>query len=177
MKFENVNALYCDPNAFIKNKEKKIESAKKIVFQEPYETLPNFYINNNFKKKDCESVKEFKKDSHPHKKEGDCNKHKPCNNNKSNFGFDIKSLLPLLTSLGGGANNSLNISNMISMLGGGLGGNVNTQGEFDFTKLLSSFLNNKDGLNILGGLFKKKEKPNTQIKSSDIPIKNYTRVE
>jgi len=57
MEFEDSRfAIFADPNAYIQNfnmpdcAEKEI---KKIVFQEPYETLSNFYLNNNFTKHDC----------------------------------------------------------------------------------------------------------------------------
>ena len=52
------NALFTEPNAYIQkfNADCKEKEIKKIVFQEPYETLPNFYINNNFIKHKCDCV-------------------------------------------------------------------------------------------------------------------------
>ncbi len=56
MDFEdNLNSLYCDPNAYIQRFEKNKET-KKIVFQEPYECLPSYYINNDLKKHNCDCV-------------------------------------------------------------------------------------------------------------------------
>ena len=52
-------ALFTEPNAYVQNYNnancdcKKEKERKKIVFQEPYETLPNFYVNNNFTKHNC----------------------------------------------------------------------------------------------------------------------------
>ena len=62
MEFEDSrNALYCDPNAYIMG-TKKHNEIKKVVFSEPYETLPNRYINNNFNKKGCDFCAEKKEE-------------------------------------------------------------------------------------------------------------------
>ncbi len=66
---DNSSALYSDPNAYIQRCE--CADTKKVVFSEPYETMPNFYLNNNFKKGDCSCNKKDK--SLPFK--DDCNFH------------------------------------------------------------------------------------------------------
>lgn len=51
---DNSNNLYADPNAYILGC--KSCKPQKVVFSEPYETLPNFYIDNNFTRKNCSCV-------------------------------------------------------------------------------------------------------------------------
>ena len=210
MEFEDSRfALFPEPNAYIQNFNKptqKDKEIKKIVFQEPYECLPNFYINNNFTKRDCNCVKNnnskgctcdnikhlnnqynnlLPKDNCRFDNNSHCQHNENCNNTKSQknngFGFDIKSLFPLLSlfNKGGGAdlsqlvglfNNSSNSQN---------GNNSNPM------NLISSILSNKDAmsgiLNMFKGgglnLFGKKQTPKKELKTSDFEIKNYTRVE
>ena len=162
MEFEdNKNAFYCDPNAYIQNCSN--QQTQKVVFQEPYECLPNRYLNNNFKKHDCNCVP-------TPKSKCDCKKEQKPKPN-SPFSFDIKNLLPILSGLSGG--NNAGIGNIISMLSkGGTSGD----GGFDISKILSLFLSG-GGSNLLGGMFNKTTKKEQLIKSTDIPIKNYTRVD
>ena len=157
------NALFVEPNAYIQKFNKEEKGIKKIVFQEPYECLPNFYIDNNFKKGNCECVLKPKEECFKDNKKNDC-----CNNKG---GFNIQSLLPLLTILGkGGGTDFSQISNLLN-------GNSNPM------NLISTLLSNKDGLSNILKLFKggglnlnnKKEKP--KLKETDFEIKNYTRVE
>lgn len=221
MEFEDSRlALFSEPNAFIQNfnnpkqKEKEI---KKIVFQEPYETLPNFYINNNFTKHNCDCVKGH------NSKDCNCDKDKHFRNNQSNnlfpkdnfcynhdcncnhenlnsknycqhddnchnvnssklngFGFDLKSLLPLLGMFnkGGGAD----LGSIVSLLNNNVksqdGNNSNPM------NLISSLLSNKDAvsgiLNMFKGgglnMFNKKQSIKKELKTTDFEIKNYTRV-
>jgi len=51
--FKNESSLYVDPNAYIVGVKKE---QKKVVFSEPYECLPSYYANNNFKKVNCNCV-------------------------------------------------------------------------------------------------------------------------
>lgn len=171
MEFEdNKNAMYCDPNAYILSNKK--QQTKKVVFQEPYECLPNRYLNNNFNKHGCDFCCKPKPKQRP---KCDCEKENcKSQNPNSSFPFDVKDFFPLLSGIGG-VNNS-GIGNIISMLGNvGIGGNNSGSG-FDVSKVLSSLMSNGGG-NLLNGLFKKRDKKEHNIKSTDIPIKNYTRVE
>ena len=130
MEFEdNKNAIYCDPNAYIQGVKK--QQTKKVVFQEPYECLPNRYLNHNFNKHDCDFCCPPKPKEIP---KCDCEKgHK---NNKSNFSFpfDITNLLPILSGLGGG--NGAGIGNIISMLGKGAKTSKDGASGFDISKIL-----------------------------------------
>ena len=101
------SALFVEPGAYIyshqktnkDNKEKK--GIKKVVFQEPYDCLPNFYFNNNFKKGNCDCVP----------------KPKPKQEMKQScLPFDFKSLAPLLGSFNKGAD----LGNILSMFNGGV---------------------------------------------------------
>ena len=203
------NALYCDPNAYIQ-KVKKIDKCepRKVVFQEPYETLPNFYINNNFTKHNCDCVSSNQNNNHKlnlnncddnsgcgnknfNNKHGNCNSNNQCehNNNCHNsnfqknngFGFDVKSLLPLLSlfNKGGGAD----FSQLVGLLNNTNNSqNVNNSNSIG---LISSLMSNKDAmsgiLNIFKGgglnLFGKKQTAKKELKTTDYEIKNYTRVE
>ena len=44
------NALFCDPNAYIQNFKNNKKQTEKVVFQQPYEHMSNFYIDNEFSK-------------------------------------------------------------------------------------------------------------------------------
>lgn len=82
MEFEDSrNALFCDPNAYIQKIEKRDKcEPRKVVFQEPYDNLPNFYINNNFKKGDCNCISDNSKNHNSNSNNHDCN----CNHNSNN---------------------------------------------------------------------------------------------
>ncbi len=170
---DRADALFCDPNAYIQNwgynvceppkKNKKCEQGfcqhppKKVVFSEPYETVPNFYINNDFKKGNCSCIPKPKPKCPPPPKP---------------FPFDIKNLLPLLSGLM--KNNSGGLGNILSMLNNN---NGEEKPNFDISSLISS-LSNSGALTNLFNVFKPKEKsPQKEITSTDYEIKNYTRVE
>ena len=165
------NALFCEPNAYVQNFNRK-ETPKKIVFSEPYECAPNFYINNNFKKRDCECVK---KDKHEHcacnKKEEkpNCNCNNQIKGNK-NFlsGFNLQSVLPMLGLFNKSGKGGLDLANIMSLLGG--------KGE---NNILTNLLGNKDMLSNITSMFtaKKEQVDAKKIKPTEIDIKHYTRVE
>lgn len=196
------NALYCDPNAFIQRIEKKEDcKRKKIVFQEPYESLPAFYINNNFQKHDCACVPKFNHDCknssfinprcNEHNNDCKCNDnncknstgcngkcHQEISSKPSPFGFDLKSLLPLLSlfNKGGGADFSQLVGLFNNANNSQNGNNSNPM------SFISSILSNTDSMNGImrlfsgGGLTKTQPKKNN-LKTTDFEIKNYTRVE
>jgi len=171
---DNKNAIYCDPNAYILNYKCETKT-RKVVFQEPYECLPPFHINNNFKKHNCKCVCGNGNKSNQNCKKEEKNKNY---NSKSNvpFSFDLKSLLPLL-SLFSGTGNNTGLSDILSMIGNGCEDGKNNSSSLDFSKVISTFLNNGNGLNFLSGLIKRPQKKEHEMKSTDVPIKNYTRVE
>ncbi len=202
MEFEDSrNALFPEPNACIQRFEKREKATKKIVFQEPYECLPNHYINNNFTKHDCDCVSKSRKEfDNKHKQKGyhdfNCNRenfnsinqyyrdgncHNDNNSKQSLFGIDIKSLLPLLSMFnkGGGAD----FSGLVGLLNNTNNSqNVNNSNPMN---MISSILSNKDVmsgiLNMFKGgglnLFGKKQTAKKELKTTDFEIKNYTRVE
>lgn len=166
MEFEDSrNALFTEPNAYIQNnislQTEQIKKPKKIIFQEPYDCLPNYYLNNGFRKNE-----ESKRKQLPIREE------KTVEKSTNLPGFDFKNLLPMLGVLGGGSTSGL----------AGLLSSVMSEGNgLDFTKLVSSLLQNKDDLSSILKLFtgKKNEikmKQNKDLKSTDFEIKNYTRV-
>lgn len=153
------NALYCDPNAYIMGTQKHKE-IKKVVFSEPYETVPNHYINNNFEKGKCDYCN--KNNCNDKKEEAN---NKPCN--KPNNSFGLSSLMPLLTMFGGKGGGMPDFSKILSNVGNGGG--------------IMSLLGNKDIINVVLNMFSSNQTKNKNIKK-DIPttefeIKNYTRVE
>ncbi len=186
MEFEDSRfALFSEPNAYIqplKRLEKEEKKVKKIVFQEPYETLPQFYLNNNFKKHDCDCVqKTFNKygSNCNHGNQNYCcnhddhNKKNNCNQNNKSIGFDLKSLLPLLGAFNKGGADISNITKLLS-----------NQSQNTSSNLISTLLSNKDMMSSIlnmfkgGGLNINKSKPaKKQLKTTDFEIKNYTRVE
>ena len=174
---DSKNALFVEPNAYInyyKHKEKcDVKPIKKVVFSEPYDCMPTFYINNNFEKGGCECV--------PNKKNKDCNNRNNCNfhdvdcncnknnqcNNKPNFSFDIKNLMPILNSFNKGGVGGLDLNSISSLF--------NSRGGFDFSKLLS----NPQLITSVMSMFANKKKSNIkreEIVCTDYEIKNYTRV-
>lgn len=171
MNFEVNGNLYHDPNAFIQSTpQKENNKPKKVVFQEPYENWPNRYLNNNFKKQDCECIpkKEEKKCECKEKKEC-CKKQKASNP----FSFNFQNLLPLLSGLN--LNSNAGIGNIISMLTNTSKSATDGVG-LDFTKLISNFISGGNGLNFLN-MFTNKTKSENKIKSTDFQIKDYERVE
>lgn len=171
MEFEDSRkALFCDPNAYIQGVNKK--ESKKIVFSEPYECAPNFYINNNFKKKDCNCTSKDKSNSNydNNKPEHhDCNCNHQNKGNKNFFsGLNLQSLLPMLGLFNKGGGGGLDLANIMSLFGG--------KGDYN---MLSNLLGNKDMLANITSLFSaKKEKNETKkIQPTEIDIKNYTKVE
>ena len=182
MDFDNTNALFPEPNAYIQNFNKKEKEQKKVVFQEPYDRLPTFYINNDFKKGDCDCVPKPKKH----------------NDLQNTFPFNLKNLLPMISSLGGSSGDGL--GNIISMLSNSGLSNLtslfssnsqtNSQNENaqtqtnnilpNFNNILSSLGGN--GLGNILNLFKifsnnsQNSKAKT-MKSSDIIIKDYKRID
>lgn len=158
MEFEDSrNALYCDPNAYIMGKKQK--EVKKVVFSEPYENVPNYYLNNNFEKGKCKFCDSDKKEKE------DC-KNSSCN--KQNTSFSLNNLMPLLTMFGGKSSSGApDLTKILSSLGNGNG--------------LMSLLANKDIMSTVLSLFagnqNKKKTSNKEIISTDFEIKKYTRVE
>ena len=173
MEFEDSRfALFPEPNAYIQKFNKDKCESKKVVFSEPYESMPAFYINNNFKKGECDCVpKQKKHDSHYEK--CDCNK----KNNNKNFNFDIKSLLPMLGMFNKGGGPDL--SSIVGML------NNNSKESNNPASLISTLMSNKDMMSAILNLFKgggfnffnKKPPQKKEVKTTDFEIKNYTRVE
>lgn len=163
MEFEDSrNALFVEPNAYIQgyniNKEGKERRPQKVVFQEPYDCLPSYYVNNGFKKGSCECVPKAKP------------KQSECKSNSA-FRFDVKSLMPLLGMFN---KNAGGLSNILSALGDGNKG-------LDLGKIISSLMQNGNGLssilNLLKGNKSSKENVNNiDLKSTDFEINNYTKV-
>ena len=154
MEFEdNRNALFVEPNAYVQDYKRKKNTPQKIVFREPYECMPNYHVDNGFKKKDCDCV---------NKKNHD----KPCNKSQQGGGFDFKAIMPMLTGLIGGTN----LGSIASLLNGkGL----------DFSKVISTILSDKNSLSAVAKLFQKggsKTENSAKPKSTDFQIKDYTRV-
>ncbi len=150
------NALFVEPNAYIQKFEStNINKPKKVVFQEPYESMPPYYLNNNFTKGDCGCLPKIKE-----------------NKNKQNQEFDFKNLMSLVSMF----TKNLNINDMVSMFTNGKDGGLNIQ------NLLSSVLSNKgmlgNVLNLFGGKKIIKDKlSKKEIIATDYEIKNYTKVE
>lgn len=152
------NALFVEPNAYITRYEKQAkDERRKVIFQEPYECIPNYYIDNGFKN---------------HKHEINKIEKMPNLQNFSKPKFDLTGFMPIL--------------NMLKKDSGGLSGimslfdDSNKNGQNGFQSLISSVLGNKDMMGMFSNLFKgfkpKSEKQEKPI-STDYEIKNYTRVE
>lgn len=193
MEFEDSRfALFPEPNAYIQKFDCEKEEIKKIVFQEPYESMPAFYLDNNFKKGDC---------SCSLNKHNEKCKHQPnqCNNNNINhhndnchketskgFGFDLKSFLPLISMFNKGG--GVDLSNIVGLLNNSNNSQTQSSQNGNNTNpmtLISNLLSNKDAmggiLNLFKGgrlnLFNKKTQAKKDLKTTDFEIKNYTRVE
>lgn len=184
---DSKNALFVEPNAYINHFNKKdkceVKPIKKVVFSEPYDCMPNFYFNNHFEKGDCDCVSNVHQqnckcnDKNINKNHScDCNQNHDCNcsqnhncknHNKSNFGFDIKNLMPILSGLNKGGS-GIDFNSISSLFSG--------NGGFDFSKLLS----NPDLIKMAMSLFSgknKKTKPKEEIICTDYEIKRYTKVD
>lgn len=188
-------ALFCEPNAYVQNHKKEecdTKGIKKIVFQEPYESLPTHYINNDFKKHNCDCVAKPKQNNLKFENCHDsfCNHEKPnskcgSENNTGHSGnkipkgfqFDLKSLLPML----GMFNKGGGMSQLVGLLNNG---NNQTGDGSNPMNLISSLMSNKD---IMSGIMKffgggekfsnGASKTENKLKTTDFEIKNYTRVE
>ena len=176
MENENsINALFVEPNAYIQKCDNARDSTKKVVFQQPYESAPTFYINNGFQKHDCQCVPKDKKKDSPSNSPCDCGKHNPRPNQCNVGGFNIQNLLPLL-GLFNSNKGGMDLSKLTSILNIGQNG-----GAGGMLSLISSLMSNKD---LLSNIFKSftgsklnSSKSNKEhIKSTDFEIKNYTRV-
>lgn len=167
MEFEDSRkALFTEPNAFVQNINKK-DGAKKIVFSEPYESLPNYYLNNNFKKGECNCVTK--------PKEMNDKKLNEQNNNKLSFlnGLNIQNLMPLLSLFSGGSGDLAKVLSSFSGKNNLLSNDVNS--------LFDSFFK-PDFIKNISGLFLQKKhvvenNSKKSIKSTDFEIKNYTKVD
>lgn len=162
---DSKNALFVEPNAYIQNYKKENKGIKKIVFSEPYESLPNYYINNDFKKNNCDCIPQHKSDC----KLDSCQR----NNMSKNF-FDFKNILPMLT---GFLDKGFDASNFASIL------NNNQNSNNNMMSNIMNILSSDMGKNILGLLGKKSTKNSKKnnkkyhnIKSSDISIDDFERV-
>jgi len=179
---ENVEALYCDPNAFIKIKKDTPKKIKQIVFSEPYDCLPNYYVNYGFKKGSCECIPKHKEENCKHKNSKD-NKNCGCGNNSNPFSSLLGGITNFLPMLLNGKNN--NLGNVFSQLNSGV------NGDFELGKLLSNFkigsgneflgqlLSNGDLISKVLGMFKSDKSQNDKfndIVTTDYEIKKYTRV-
>lgn len=179
MEFEDSRfALFSEPNAYIQSFRGNKEKTKKVVFQEPYETLPNYYINNNFKKRDCDCVQNNGKhkdkcdckcnhDSFNQNQNGcdhgfrfneiDCNYQNKnhdckCNNGdkkQNGFNFDLKNLMPLLGLFNKGG--GVDLSNLVGILGNG--DKKQNENNSNPMNLISSILSNKDTMGGILNLF------------------------
>ena len=195
MDFEDSRfALFQEPNAYIQKfekQDKKDNDIKKIVFQEPYERLPNFYLNNHFTKHGCSCVSNSKHSNNTSlddkcvngcdEKSG-CGNHHDFNSKKNGFSFDIKNLLPLLGLFGNGVGSDL--TSVLGLLNGN-SSNPQSGNNFNLTGLISNIMSNKDMfggiLNLFktGGLnlFNNKQSTKKELKTTDFEISNYVRVE
>ena len=171
----SVNALFVEPNAYISSCVKPKHETKKVVFQQPYESAPTFYINNGFQKHDCQCVPKDKKKDTPSNSTCDCSKHNPRPNQCNVGGFNIQKLLPLL-GLFNSNKGGMDLTKLTSILNIGQNG-----GDGGMLSLISSLMSKKD---LFSNIFKSftgsksnSSKSNKQqIKSTDFEIKNYTRV-
>lgn len=164
MEESNLNALFVEPNAYIQHyndKECKPNNVKKVIFAEPYENSPKYYLKDDFKKAKCDFC------------EHDKPKQKP--QPKLPFSFDFKNLLPFLSIFGGGKSNT-QLNDLISILGKSANGNnTSILGLLQNKELVNGALNllKGGGLNI----FKQKKENQPKAKTTDFQINNYTRVE
>ncbi|MBE5741559.1 MAG: hypothetical protein E7351_03440 [Clostridiales bacterium] len=149
-------ALFPEPNAYIQRYDIPKGGTRKVVFQEPYECMPNHYVNNNFKKGKCDCIPKPKENKQ--------------NTEQKVFPFDLKNLTPLLGMFKGEG-----IGNIASLLGGvSKGGGLGN--------ILSMLTSNNGLSSLLSGLLKGGQKSNnankkSAVKQTDFQIKEYTKVE
>lgn len=156
-------ALFVEPNAYIQTFNKDQKETKKIVFSEPYECLPSYYVNNNFKKKNCECVAKPKENC-------ECDK---SNQNNKLFGFDLKSLLPFLSLFNKGGTD---LSKIVGLMNNSKT-NANGENPMNIISSLVSGGGLNNILNMFKGGQKKRTKKEKEIETTDYEIKNYMRVE
>ena len=133
---------------FNSKKEHRLHSPRKVVFSEPYEIVPNYMINNDFKKGNCDYVPKQ-------------------NPNKPAPSFNMP-FLPFFSSLLTGGMG--NIGNM-------LGGMLNSGGTGSpMSSILSNpeFLTNISKLFFKSQATNNKKH---EHKTEDIDIEQYTKVE
>ena len=172
MDFEDSrNAIFCDPHAYIQGCEKK--QIKKVVFAEPYDCLPNFYVDNDFKKHNCNCVPKPPKPCPPPPK--------PCFPGLP-FNLDFKALMPILAGMLGknGSGEFVKLLNSMPANGGAVSG-------FDLKNIIGVVAQNPKILQSIMTMFKggglnglfKKNKSATELsqKQTDHIINNYTRVD
>ncbi len=176
---DNSNNIYIDPNAYIQQYIPK-KATKKVVFQEPYENLPNFYINNNFVSNGC-NCKDNKKCppktglnfSNNCKRSSFCNENEGMaqysdmpnqnfnntNKNQTNINQQKEkqnvsnaqfSLKNLFSFFGG--NEFSGITNLLSLFGNS-SHNSNNSGfnTGGLANILNNFMSNKDLQSLIGG--------------------------
>lgn len=182
MEFEDSrNAIFCDPNAYVHGMEHK--EIKKVVFAEPYDCLPTFYIDNNFKKHNCDCIPK------PPKPPCVPQKPKPCVPQMP-FNFDFKSMMPILLGLlnKGGGDMAKLLTNFTNQMPQNLDNAQTGQAGFNMQTLIENVMKSPKMLEGVMSLFKggglknlfNKKQKNTssgETKQTDHVIKNYTRVE
>ncbi len=150
-------ALFVEPGAYIQKGTKNPERPQKIIFQEPYESVPAYHMDSGFQKS---------------KTECNCEKKDRMSKPQSSP-FNIQSLAPILGALAGGTGSKGlgGIGELISSFGGGGG----------IKNLISTIMSNPEMLTSVMKLFTKNKTENikqkSEIKKSDLEIKNYTRVQ
>ena len=164
MEFEdNTKALFVEPNAYVQNIKRN--ECQKIVFSEPYESVPNYYINNGFEKHDCKSV------HNTSNKNNKCNNSNKHNGNKGfNFlnNFNLKSLAPMFSMFF--KDGGFSLANIVNLLGSNGGNFSGVQSILQNKNLISTLTNMLNG-----GSNEKSSKNN--LTETDFEIKNYVRVE
>ena len=144
------NALFVEPGAYIMRYEKSDKTPKKIIFQEPYESMPSYRMHEI---------------SHRATRSEDrSNTHE----SKNASPFNLSALSPILSMFGGGGLG--NVGDIMSSLNGG--------GLMNFVNSLMTNPNMMK--NVIGLFNKKESNESSarhEIKKSDLEIKNYTKVE
>lgn len=180
---DNVQALYCDPNAYVKL-NKKSNTIKQVVFSEPYDCLPNYYVDYGFKKRSYECAGKQAKKKEEKLNCNSTNKQKcNCENVSNPFSNLFGGIMKFLPMLLGGGNGG--IGSILSSL------NSNSKSEGDVSNLISSLMKSDNG-SLLSNLFsngnimssltrlftlnKNEKLKKEDIISTDYEIKNYTRV-
>lgn len=176
---ENVEALYCDPNAFIRPNKDNPKKIKQVVFSEPYDCLPNYYINYGFKKGGCECIPKHKEENCKHKNSND-NKKCECSTNPNPFSSLLGGLTNFLPMLLNGGNDGIAKAFSNSGLGDNLGvGNLLSNFAGAENNLFGQLLSNGDLISKMLGMLKINKTQNDKVKdiiSTDYEIKKYTKV-